>query len=75
MDDDTNQLPLYQRNGLNNLREIGGNIAALHGEIINLQKCVIAQGLLAANAGHKVELSKIVTDTEILHSKLTKEPF
>ena len=75
MDDDTNQLPLYQRNGLNNLREIGGNIAALHGEIINLQKCVIVQGLLAANAGHKVELSKIVTDTEILHSKLTKEPF
>jgi len=28
----------------NNTREIAGNLAAIHGEIVNVQKCILAVG-------------------------------
>ena len=57
-----------------NTRETAGNLTAIHGELVNLQKCILAAAFHPVANTDDLD-APIAERVEHLLSKLTKEPF
>ena len=55
--------------------ELNGNLAAIHGAIVGLQKCVISAGLETKPEGYFENEADRLYTVNMVHAQITKEEF
>ena len=60
---------------LTQLRDLNGNLAAIHGAIVDLQKAQVFDTVCQHHGNERADAEILMPAVERWHSRLTQEPF